>query len=157
MDIETLRDNSETSSENEMSTVIYGDMETEKFLLTGDVGIKGLTNAFNYAKKINLSLKDEIFLYQIPHHGSRRNVGPTILNNIVGPKTKEFNGKIAVASVGKGTDYPKKMVINAFIRRGIKVYAAKGMTLTRNVGMSNRGWASTINYEFSPHVESWDD
>lgn len=157
MDIEMLKEESETSSENEMSVIIYGDMEVEKFLLTGDVGIKGLTNALHYAKKLNISLKDEVFLYQIPHHGGRHNVSPTILNKIVGEKTSLSRNKIAVTCVGKETEYPKKMVVNAFIRRGVEVYAAKGSTLTRNIGMPNRNWGSVSPYEFSDYVEEWND
>jgi hypothetical protein len=39
---ELLREDIETSAENEMSVVLLGDMEQESFLLTGDAGIEGL-------------------------------------------------------------------------------------------------------------------
>ena len=77
---ERLKDGGVTSASNESSVVLYGDFgEGSKVLLTGDAGIRALSMASYYAEQYKLKLKDFTFI-QIPHHGSRRNVGPTIWN-----------------------------------------------------------------------------
>jgi len=74
---EQLKDGGCTSASNETSVVLYGDFGPgRKVLLTGDAGIWGLTMAKCFAQKNGLALQDFMFV-QIPHHGSRRNVGTT--------------------------------------------------------------------------------
>ena len=82
---ERLRDGGITNASNESSVVLYGDFGDDKrVLLTGDAGINALSWAANYAKTSGLPLQQFSFV-QIPHHGSRRNVGLTVLNAILGP------------------------------------------------------------------------
>ncbi len=75
---ERLRDGGITSASNESSVVLYGSFENGNVLLTGDAGVCGLTWAANQADSLGLPLQQFSFV-QIPHHGSRRKVGPTIL------------------------------------------------------------------------------
>lgn len=50
------------------------------------------------------------------------------------------------------------MVVNGFIRRGVKVYATNGVTLWHHSGTPARlGWSSVVAEVFSKHVEDWDD
>jgi ribonuclease BN (tRNA processing enzyme) len=63
----------ETSAENEMSVVQYAEIAGQKVLLTGDTGRGGLTEAADYAPLAGLILPG-INRFQVPHHGSRRNV-----------------------------------------------------------------------------------
>ena len=51
------------------------------------------------------------------------------------------------------------MVVNAFIRRGVKVFRTKGAILCHHVGINfNRsGWSSAIKDDFNQNVENWED
>lgn len=158
-DDEKLREDVETSSENEMSTVILGKMDNENFLLTGDVGIRGLKKAIEYSEWIGLPLKTNVSVYQIPHHGGRHNVSPSILNELIGEVVSEgeVTNKKAFVCVGKNSERPKKMVVNGFIRRGSKVYKASGKTIRHSIDMGDRaGWSKVENLKFSTEVEEWD-
>lgn len=157
---ELLREDVTTSPENESSIVLLGDMEEQKFLLTGDAGVRGLGAAADYAENNICSLKDVDF-QQIPHHGGRDNVSPSILNRIVGKCISEGvpATKIAVASVAAGSDHPRKMVVNAYIRRGARVYTTGSNSLWHHFGEmpERKGWESAKKLEFTREVESWDD
>ena len=157
-DKDSLRENIETEPDNETSTVILGEMEDDSFLLTGDVGIRGLRHAIDYADDINKNLQENVQLYEIPHHGGRHNVSPSILNELLGKIVEEESAptKTAIVCTGKGTNHPKQMVINAFCRRGVKVYNASGHTIQHCCGdMPPRGWSSSVPVEFNERVEDW--
>jgi hypothetical protein len=97
-------------------------------LLTGDTGIWGLTMANCFAIQKGLAMQD-FMLVQIPHHGSRRNVGPSILNTILGPIKPNGTPPHSCAFVSAPRDddtHPREMVLNAFIRRGYKIAAMQG-------------------------------
>ena len=78
----------------------------------------------SYARLRGFVLKSFNFI-QIPHHGSRRNVGPSVLNNIVGeiqPRGTEISVAF-VSAPASDEKHPRKIVLNAFMRRGSKVIA----------------------------------
>ena len=82
---ERLKDGGQTSASNGSSVVLFADFgQGRRALLTGDAGVNALTWSANYAKSQHYVLLQFTFV-QIPHHGSRRNVGPTILNELLGP------------------------------------------------------------------------
>lgn len=157
---EELRENVETEPDNETSTVILGTMQEEAFLLTGDVGIKGLRKAIDYADSCGISLRNTVNMYEIPHHGGRRNVSPSILNDLLGEIVEEGTetGKNALVCVGRNSDHPLQMVVNAFRRRGVKVYKASGSTVWHHQGfMPFRGWGNAPEVPFNSLVEEWED
>ena len=157
---EKLRENVKTSEENEMSVVILGQMDEENFLLTGDAGLRALKNAIEYAESIFISIKDDVNFYQIPHHGGRHNISPSLLNSMVGEilDKDETNGKIAFASAGKNSDHPLQMVLNAFIRRGLKVYKTDGGLIHHHKNMPEReGWIKINKLNFNTKVEEWEE
>ena len=85
MSIETLDNNPpDTSASNETSVVQLGVRDSRKILLTGDVGPKGLTEAAQYAHNNRFLSPPDVV--QIPHHGSRRNVTPTVLDLWLGQR-----------------------------------------------------------------------
>lgn len=163
--IEKLKEDVMTTPENEMSTVILASMpinkDKEHILLTGDVGKRGLTIALDYAKKIKMLLNKNVNFYQIPHHGGRRNITPSIMNKMVGDIVDEnnFDGRIAYASSSEGSNHPLQMVVNAYIRRGVKVYSNNnGETIHYSKDMPMRsGWSKLQEMEFDKKVESWDE
>lgn len=157
-DNEKLRENISTTAENEMSVVIYGDID-DKFLLTGDAGIRALDESIRYSIDIGKAIKDKVNFFQVPHHGGRHNISPSILNRLIGDIVEEgvIRDKVAFVSVAKESDHPLQMVVNAFTRRGVKVYKTDGNTIRHSNNMPNReGWISLKKLEFTEEVEDWE-
>ena len=102
----------ETSPENEMSVVQYANLCERKILLTADAGRSALTEAVDYAQSAGLLLPG-IDEFQVPHHGSRRNVSSDILDRWLGEKlretekpeegTEKFNAIISAARKRRGS------------------------------------------------------
>ena len=157
---EKLREDVSTSAENETSVVLLG-IDEECFLLTGDSGIRGLRKSIDYANSLGVSLKDNVKFYQVPHHGGRHNVSPSILNDLIGTIVAENTegDKVAFVSVAKDSDHPLQMVVNAFVRRGVKIYKTNGDTIHHcSENMPDReGWEYLEKLKFSKQVEEWDD
>lgn len=155
--IETLSEDGSTSSQNESSVILYGNINGNKeVLFTGDAGLNGISKATDFAEKSEINLQDCTFI-QIPHHGGRRNVSPKILNKIIGeilPENSPFN-KTAFVNVSSGCEeHPKKSVTNAFIRRGVKVCVTKGKTICHRDGFETReGWSNVEPVKFHNEVE----
>lgn len=159
-DRELLRDGGITSASNESSVVLYGDFgPRRKVLLTGDAGLWALNLAASHAEQNGLSLQDFMFV-QVPHHGSRRNVGPAVLNRILGPIQPQNSGSLfsAYVSAPKNDDsHPRKMVLNAFTRRGGRVHATQGINKVFCGGFPFRpGYSTADPMPFSPKVEDYD-
>lgn len=157
---ERLKDGGVTSATNESSVVLYGDFGPgRRVLLTGDAGIWGLMMTQHYAQNNGLTLQD-FMLVQVPHHGSRRNVGPTILNTILGPIKPNGTPPHSQAYVSAPKDddtHPRKMVLNAFIRRGYKVAATQGSKIVYWGGFPPRpDYGPLPMLPFSPKVEDYD-
>lgn len=50
------------------------------------------------------------------------------------------------------------MVVNAFTRRGVKVYKTKGNVIRHSKNMPDReGWVSLVKLEFEQKIEEWDE
>lgn len=155
-DIETLHEDTATSPENESSVILFGRMQSEDFLLTGDAGILALNEAARFSEgKIDLT---KCGFYQIPHHGSKHNVCPYVLDIIVGnrqPRSLKPN-KTAFVSSAKGSSYPRRIVVNAFIRRGCKVYSTNGKNIWHHYNMLDRkGYSELRELSFYNYVESY--
>src|SRR5882762_3672712 len=146
------------SAENNSSAILLFIHGSDKFLFTSDAGVLALTEAADYAESIGIDLKTVTGI-QIPHHGSKHNVGPAILDRIVGPKRKEQSTaatKTAMVSVVKeAPKHPSKRVVNAFMRRGATVIATHGMTKChRSKDAPDRGWTAAVPLKFSAQVEA---
>lgn len=105
--------------------MVYGPLNGGSVLLTGDAGIRALTATAEVAEAINLSLPDNLSSAQIPRHGSRNNVSTSVLDRIIGPRKPKDDGKTTkiafVSASKKSSTHPRKMVVNAFVRRGCKI------------------------------------
>ena len=72
---ENLKGESEgTSRENESSVVQFAELCEKKILLTGDAGIEALNEAYDYATALGIDVSPCPDRFDVPHHGSRRNV-----------------------------------------------------------------------------------
>lgn len=149
--IESLSEGGETSADNESSTILYAVINKKGILLTGDAGIKALEKAYGYKPQI----ADHLKFIQVPHHGSRRNVSPSVLDNILGEKGQEENTKTAFISAGKESSaHPRQSVVNAFIRRGCKVIATKGSIKYYYSGTPEReGWTKAEPLKFQARFQ----
>ena len=115
-----------TSAENEMSVVQYASLCDEKILLTGDAGRDGLTEAADFAPDIGLQLPG-IDRFDVPHHGSRRNVSTTVLDQWLGPRLphQRAQGKGSfwafISANPKDDAHPRRAVVRGLIHRGANV------------------------------------
>jgi beta-lactamase superfamily II metal-dependent hydrolase len=158
-DFEQLRNGGTTSATNESSVVLYGSFDSGRVLLTGDAGVNALSAAADYADSNGLPLQQFAFV-QIPHHGSRSNVGPDILNRIVGFKRAQHGERTftAFASAPKDDEsHPRKIVLNAFTRRGARVNVTHGNKTVYFGGFSARvGYWGIEPLPFADLVEAYD-
>lgn len=145
--LETLTNpqENETSAENNSSIILLLQVEGKKFLFTGDAGVEALNEAIKKATNIGIDLKTTNFI-QIPHHGSKHNVGPSVLDAIIGVKLqKPAQLKTVFVSAPKEGDpkHPSRKVVNAFIRRGAKVIATQGSAKVHyNDAPERVGWTT---------------
>jgi beta-lactamase superfamily II metal-dependent hydrolase len=152
--LETLDDTGETTAENNTSTIIVISLDGKFLFFTGDAGIPALTDMADRLDTAGFDYSN-IDFFQVPHHGSKRNVGPTILDRIIGPKQsedKKLYTSFLSASKNGAPKHPSKKVTNAFRRRGAYVYVTNDNTILHRHNAPYRGWP-TINpldfyYEF---------
>ena len=136
----------DTSAENEMSVVQYARLCGETILLTGDTGREGLQEVINFAPFVGLTLPG-IDRFQVPHHGSRRNVSTELLDKILGPRfdVRPTEGTIKftalISSAKEDEDHPRKAVVRAMHHRGAKVVSTEGTSIRSHSNAPNReGW-----------------
>ncbi|GJE54906.1 MBL fold metallo-hydrolase [Methylobacterium thuringiense] len=157
-DRERLRDGGITSASNESSVVLYGSFEGGPALLTGDAGNRGLGWAAEEAVRLGLPLQG-FQMVQVPHHGSRRNSGPTMLDRILGPIQPQHGPTRFHAYVSAPTDdskHPRNIVLNAFTRRGGYVTATQGVSKVHWGGFPARpGYSAAQPLPFFSRVEEY--
>ena len=135
-------DDETTSAINESSLIILFEYDGIKVLLTGDAGKKGLTNAINYAHVNNITLND-CNIIKMPHHGSRKNVNPSIMKEFAGSEKLYYS----CASDDLG-HHPSKRLINLMKEKGFKQCSTSGKYLHWGKDAPNRGWDVASDYGF---------
>lgn len=135
-----------TGAENESSVVLFGNFGGERILLTGDAGPQALQTAAKYAAQCGMSLRD-LRLLQVPHHGSRNNLTPGVLNLI--SATSAF-----VSVAANSPTHPRPSVTNALRRRGTSVYPTKGQNLRFKLNLEDRpGWNPVEAIAWHEYIE----
>jgi beta-lactamase superfamily II metal-dependent hydrolase len=144
---ETLTDDGDTGPRNNSSVVSLLQIDGRRMLFTGDAGIPALEAAANiYEGRIGRFNYFPLEFVQIPHHGSKRNVGPTILNRVLGTPHQPFGSPVAIASSAKADEkHPSPKVLNAFGRRGCQVAVSEGKTICYSHDAPGRSGWSTID------------
>ncbi|RVH78248.1 MBL fold metallo-hydrolase [Sinorhizobium meliloti] len=135
-----------SSRENEMSVVQYAEICGHRIMLTGDAGRDALYEAVNFARFVAIPLPG-IDRFQIPHHGSRRNLSSDLCDKILGPKLPSKSGEpkfyAYVSSAKEDPDHPRRVVVRACIHRGGEVYPTEGQDIGFSYNRTTRhGWAS---------------
>tara|TARA_R110000850_G_scaffold147481_1_gene269686 strand:- start:1897 stop:2985 length:1089 start_codon:yes stop_codon:yes gene_type:complete len=153
-----ISDDGVTSAKNNSSVITQLVVDGRKLIFTADAGVQALEHAANYLDACRLGA--ELKLVQIPHHGSRRNVGPGILNRIVGQPVEEGEkrGISAIVSAASNSEkHPRKAVLNAFTHRGATVSATRGANIRHSwQAPSREGWGPVkpepYHYELEEEV-----
>lgn len=112
-------DDEETSPINETSIVLWLKMTEWEILLTGDVGKVGFNNALNYFEQISKQKSDNFDIVQLPHHGSRKNVSPSLFKRL---GNAEYI--ISCPPDGYSSGHPSKRMINRLLQEcpNAKIY-----------------------------------
>ncbi len=145
------------SSENHSGVISLFTFDDKKALFTADVGVAGLNGAIANAPSLGVVLSGFSF-FQVPHHGSKRNVGPEVLDTLLGTKRTEgaepeYTAFISASKKGE-PKHPSKRVANALKRRGAKVITTQGSTKHHySNGMPDRGWQIATPLPFYDNVE----
>jgi len=155
--IDLIVDDGETTSpQNHSSAILEFSLDGKRLIFTGDAGRESLKNAADYIGDVDCL--DDLAFIQIPHHGSFRNIGPTVLDQLVGGKKPKdhdshFTAFCSSAKLGE-PKHPSKKVLNAFTRRGAKVLvtAGTGKCLPRSAP-DREGWSSASPEPFHEKVE----
>lgn len=134
----------ETSVENEMSIVQYALLSDRKIVLTGDAGRSGLKEAADYAPAAGLFLPG-VNVFQVPHHGGRRNVSTELLDHWLGSPLEKAAEKpfftAIVSAASEDEDHPRKSVVRAMHHRGAKVISTEQGTVSTFINQpASRGW-----------------
>jgi beta-lactamase superfamily II metal-dependent hydrolase len=155
---EEVFSNGETSAENAMSVVQYAYIANQKILLTADTGRDGLNEAADYAPYVGLTLPG-IDRFQVPHHGSRRNVSTETLDRWLGERLavqsthSRFQAVISAAKAD--TKHPRKAVVRAMIHRGATVYTTEECsTSIKSPNAPARGWGVATPAAYPEDQES---
>lgn len=131
------------TASNESSVVQLGIIDDRRIVLTGDAGPVALQEAVNVANYLKIMGEPRVF--QVPHHGSRRNVTPAILDQWLGKAVAQGTIRgTALCSIGKNKpEYPRRRVANAFLRRGYPVICTREQPKSNYYGLPNKpGWGA---------------
>lgn len=143
MPFETLTNEGDTGPRNNSSVISLLQVAGHRMLFTGDAGIPALEKAANYYEftEVGPFTHHPLDLIQLPHHGSKRNVGPNILDRILGPQGAHQDIQAVISSAEQCKDHPSPKVVNAASRRGCSVVATEGRTVCHSDGAVPRaGW-----------------
>lgn len=157
---ETLPDPSETTAENNSSTILLLQTDGQKLLFTGDAGGEALNRAIDFAAANGLTDGRLSFL-QLPHHGSHHNINRHVFNRLLGmplPAPPATTSAVVFVSASKDAlKHPSKRVVNCAIRRGARVIATKGSTKVHRREAPDRGWITAEPLAFSEDVTDDDE
>lgn len=140
-----IDDEGVTSAKNNSSVITQLVVEGRRSVFTGDAGIQALEHAADQIDQCTSGA--DLRFMQIPHHGSKRNIGTTVLNRLVGePISQGVSRNItAIASTAKNGEpkHPRKAVMNAFTHRGVNALATRGSGIRHYYNAPGRdGWNS---------------
>lgn len=109
-------DDEDTSRMNQTSIILSVKLSDIHFLLTGDAGKEAINAALNFYEESDfydgpLMCKTKDFTHlQLPHHGSRKNIDPAILNRI---QARTYI--ISCAPEGEKENHPSRRLMNKIL------------------------------------------
>lgn len=146
------------SAENRSSAILLFEIDGHQLLLTGDADEDALNRAIDYLEGVGRSLEN-LSLFQMPHHGSRHNIGPDVLDRIIGKRQASFQDTGICTYVSAAVDghpkHPHASVTNAAHRRGSHAYATQGVGICRHHNAPPRAnWSPIDPIPFITRFES---
>jgi beta-lactamase superfamily II metal-dependent hydrolase len=129
--VESLDESGTTEAENNSSVILSAKLDEGQFwLFTGDAGWPALKRAIATLELWKFDPNGYGFVH-VPHHGSRSNLCPAVLDRLIGPMwPRSPPRKVALISAAAlDPKHPSGRVVNALVRRGAEVYATKGTNL----------------------------
>lgn len=138
MPAESLTDEDDTSERNASSVITLVQVDGRNLLFTGDAGVRSLELAADeYEAAVGEFVTDPLAFFQAPHHGSHHNLGPSILDRMLGAEGAPHRQSLEafISSAAADEDHPSPKVINALTRRGCEVFATEGRSI-----MTGSGW-----------------
>lgn len=138
-------DEDSTSAENNTSVILLFSIDGHKLLFTGDAGKTALHLAADYADSLGVVLID-LQLFDVPHHGSKRNLSSKVLKRICGSKA-------SISAPKDSPKHPAEKVVNALKKHGAAVYVTKGRTICYPHNSQRPGWGPVEQEPFHEHVE----
>lgn len=112
-------DNPKTSPKNETSVImLLQDHEGKPLaLFTGDAGVEAINKALDNADKVGIDYTG-VYLFQIPHHGSIKNISKDVIDRI-----SPINAYVSAPS--QKAEHPSPLLINYFLNNSIPTYHIK--------------------------------
>lgn len=155
---ESLSEGGETSASNNSSAICLLQVDGRQLLFTADAGIPAIAQSLGRLEMSGF-IPGTLNFVQVPHHGSKRNVSPSLLNRLLGDKGEQSNrGTAFVSAAAAGAPkHPAKSVVNAFRRRGYPVHATLGSTKRHSHDAPDRGWSPSVALPLYDQVEAEDD
>jgi len=144
----------DVTAENNSSVIFALSHGNERFLFCGDAGVPALNEALRVAPANGL-LANGFSFFHVPHHGSRHNLGPSLLNTMFGlpkPTPNSVTTRVAFISATKGDPkHPSRRITNALDRRSVKIIATEGVMKYQYSADSpaRPGWVPAIPISFS--------
>lgn len=149
----------ETSAENEMSVIQFANIANQRILLTGDGGRRALSEAADFAPVVGLALPG-IDRFQVPHHGSRRNVSTDLLDRWLGPRLDQSRSEgfelftAICSSALADKHHPRKSVERAIVHRGGRFCATEGQDIRTSQNAPLReGWTTVASRPYPTDYE----
>ncbi|PZR74081.1 MAG: hypothetical protein DLM73_08965 [Chthoniobacterales bacterium] len=150
----------DVNARNNSSAIIVARLEDKAdVLLTADAGVPALTRAADYAERSTYRLEPSVRYFQVPHHGSKRNLGPSILNRIIGsPHADSKKQAFVSASNEWDKKHPSMRVTNALRRRGATVSGTQRKSIVyRSADVPMRaGWKPVVPIPFTSDYDEED-
>lgn len=100
-----------TSATNNSSVIIEIKTNGNRYLFTGDAGVKAFDDV-----ETRTSLEN-IYWLDVPHHGSRRNLTSNLIDTM--------SPDICYISAKGGTKHPRRALVNCLKKHGASVYCTK--------------------------------
>lgn len=144
-----------TNPRNNTSIITLLSTDDVELLFTGDAGVPSLERAqAEYGLRVGGWFPPRFV--QIPHAGSRHNASSEFLDGFLGPKGQPQTRCAYVSVASKSEKHPSPRVVNAYMRRGYKVFETRGSTIRyKSADAPDRGWSSLTPLE--PMDESVED
>lgn len=125
-----LGSRSSTEPSNNASAITLLRLGEWTCLFTGDAGVEALSSAAAAlaARRYEATAAT---LVQAPHHGSKKNLDSASADLLAGPVMTEDNkytrGMVVISAPASDSGgHPSKRVVNAFVRRGRRVFTTSG-------------------------------